>query len=147
MPAAVEGDLPAVLDRKIHIHLQCQIRVQNRTDGPVGVLVILVEVFAFVSVGIGLGDRRETDRRTRADTEMRTIIKRHIHIPVCSDGGPQNRVISQIQIARSDADGSIVPLLEAMPPAGGQKLHRERRSRHDRSGAKPRRHFLVRQHE
>ncbi len=125
MPATIESNLPAVLNRKIHIHLQCQISVQHRTDRPVSTRMIRIQMFAGISIGIGLGSRRQAHCRTCADTEMRDVIERHIHISIGSDSRTQYRFIAQIQIPHSHAYRGIIPLLQAMPPAGRQKLHTE----------------------
>ena len=147
MPAAIEGDLPAVLNRKIHIHLQCQISIQHRTDRPVSTRMIRIQMFAGISIGIGLGSCRQAHCRTCADTEMLAVIERHIHVSIGSDSRTQYRFITQIQIPHSHAYRGIIPLLQAMPPAGRQKLHTESSTRNHRSRAQPRGYFIIRKHE
>ena len=82
MPSAVQRDLPAVLNRKIHIQFHRQIGVQYTTDRPVGTFMVLVGRRTLVGVAVALCHGRQTYRWTHTDTEMCTVIERLVHVAV-----------------------------------------------------------------
>ena len=76
-----------------------------------------------VGVRIAFGNSSQTDRRTKTDAEMFSVIERLIHIPVRRESGTEFGFVAQIQIADAHTDGRIVPLLQTMPSARRKKLH------------------------